>query len=97
MFGIQNIFKLHESTLATKMAVSTPNLSFWIVFNMSPCLKLQIEKATLVELDWALTHLGGGKAKKQTKSSSEDWIVEMDVKGNKEDVCSPRISLLSRS
>ncbi|KAH7924359.1 hypothetical protein BV22DRAFT_517474 [Leucogyrophana mollusca] len=63
LFGVKNIFRLHEDTLATKMA---------------------IEKATILELDWALAHLGG-KSNKQGKSKAEDWVYEADAKGSKED------------
>ncbi|KAH7909981.1 RAD26-like SNF2 family DNA-dependent ATPase [Hygrophoropsis aurantiaca] len=61
LFGVKNIFKLHEDTLATKMA---------------------IEKATILELDWALAHL---QPNKQGKSKAEDWVYEADAKGSKED------------
>ncbi|EGO02844.1 hypothetical protein SERLA73DRAFT_176268 [Serpula lacrymans var. lacrymans S7.3] len=63
LFGIKNIFKLHETNLATKMA---------------------IERASIVELDWALAHLGAGKVKKQ-KPSAEKWVYEADTRGSKEE------------
>ncbi|KAJ8590654.1 hypothetical protein M405DRAFT_766039 [Rhizopogon salebrosus TDB-379] len=63
LFGIKNIFKLHEDTLATKMA---------------------IEKATIMELDWALAHLNS-KSKKPAKAKAEDWVYEADMKGGKEE------------
>ncbi|OAX33766.1 hypothetical protein K503DRAFT_699906 [Rhizopogon vinicolor AM-OR11-026] len=63
LFGIKNIFKLHEDTLATKMA---------------------IEKATIMELDWALAHLNS-KSKKVAKSKAEDWVYEADSKSGKEE------------
>jgi hypothetical protein len=64
LFGIKNIFKLHEDTLATKMA---------------------IEKATIMELDWALAHLSSSKLKKSTKSKVDDWVYEADSKSGKEE------------
>ncbi|KAI5985016.1 RAD26-like SNF2 family DNA-dependent ATPase [Pisolithus albus] len=63
LFGIKNIFKLHEDTLATKVA---------------------IERASIVELDWALAHLHG-KSKRRSKSKADDWVHEADVKGGKEE------------
>ncbi|KIJ61227.1 hypothetical protein HYDPIDRAFT_97032 [Hydnomerulius pinastri MD-312] len=62
LFGIKNIFRLHESTLATKLA---------------------IERASIIELDWALAHLGG-KSKKQSKPK-DDWVHEADQKGGKDE------------
>ncbi|KAG2093025.1 P-loop containing nucleoside triphosphate hydrolase protein [Suillus cothurnatus] len=64
LFGIKNIFKLHEDTLATKMA---------------------IEKATIMELDWALAHLSSSKSKKSAKSKVDDWVYEADSKSGKEE------------
>ncbi|KIK23702.1 hypothetical protein PISMIDRAFT_100044 [Pisolithus microcarpus 441] len=63
LFGIKNIFKLHEDTLATKVA---------------------IERASIVELDWALAHLHG-KSKRRNKLKADDWVQEADVKGGKEE------------
>ncbi|KIN93058.1 hypothetical protein M404DRAFT_171863, partial [Pisolithus tinctorius Marx 270] len=63
LFGIKNIFKLHEDTLATKVA---------------------IERASIVELDWALAHLHG-KNKRRAKLKADDWVHEADVKGGKEE------------
>ncbi|PFH46505.1 hypothetical protein AMATHDRAFT_69676 [Amanita thiersii Skay4041] len=63
LFGIENLFKLHERKLATKMA---------------------IEKASLAELDWALSNMGGAKTRRQGKSS-ESWVADADVKAAKED------------
>lgn len=59
LFGIKNIFKLHEDTLATKMA---------------------IERATMMDLDWALANMDG-KLKKPTKGVSSEWIKEAETKG----------------
>ncbi|KAH7882176.1 P-loop containing nucleoside triphosphate hydrolase protein, partial [Phlebopus sp. FC_14] len=63
LFGIKNIFKLHEDKLATKSA---------------------IEKASIIELDWALAYLGGRS--KKSKSKGDDWVHEADLKGGKEEV-----------
>lgn len=48
---------------------------------------LQIEKANLAELDWALANMDGQRGRKGVKPSNE--LVEADVKaGNsKEEVC----------
>ncbi|KAG8215230.1 RAD26-like SNF2 family DNA-dependent ATPase [Butyriboletus roseoflavus] len=62
LFGAKNIFKLHENTLATKLA---------------------IEKASIIELDWALAHLRG-KSRRQSRTK-EDWVQEVDPKGGKEE------------
>jgi hypothetical protein len=45
----------------------------------------QIEKATIMELDWALAHLNS-KSKKPAKAKAEDWVYEADMKGGKEEV-----------
>lgn len=47
---------------------------------------LQIEKATIMELDWALAHLSSSKSKKLTKSKADDWVHEADSKSGKEEV-----------
>ncbi|KAF8890663.1 P-loop containing nucleoside triphosphate hydrolase protein [Infundibulicybe gibba] len=57
LFGIENIFKLHENKLATKMAVAGLG---------------------------AGKH-GGSRLRKTDKNSGEDWILEADTKGGKED------------
>jgi len=62
LFGAKNIFRLHEDTLATKLA---------------------IEKASIVELDWALAHLGR-KSRRRSKAK-DDWVQEADQKGGKEE------------
>ncbi|KAL0952740.1 hypothetical protein HGRIS_006971 [Hohenbuehelia grisea] len=61
LFGIQNIFRLHEGTLATKMA---------------------IEKASLAELDWALSNLTSTRSKKH---GQEDWLADADSKIGKDE------------
>jgi hypothetical protein len=61
----------------------SPLLHMHLIFQM--IRPSQIEKATLLELDWALANLGGSKAKKQSKNS-EDWVADADAKGSKEDV-----------
>lgn len=43
--------------------------------------ELQIEKATLIDLDWALANMDG-KLKKPTKDVSPEWIKEAEVKGS---------------
>lgn len=63
LFGIKNIFRLHEDTLATKMA---------------------IERANLLELDWALAHLRG-KPKRSSSQKADKWVHDADSKANKED------------
>lgn len=45
----------------------------------------QIERATIMELDWALANLNS-KAKKPAKSKAEDWVHEADSKSGKEEV-----------
>ncbi|KAF8556760.1 hypothetical protein OG21DRAFT_1553783 [Imleria badia] len=62
LFGAKNIFKFHEDTLATKLA---------------------IEKASIIELDWALAHLGG-KSRRRSRAK-DDWVQEADQKGGKEE------------
>jgi hypothetical protein len=47
---------------------------------------LQIEKATIMELDWALAHLSSSKSKKSAKSKVDDWVYEADSKSGKEEV-----------
>ncbi|KAF9228076.1 hypothetical protein BS17DRAFT_318817 [Gyrodon lividus] len=62
LFGAKNIFKLHEDTLATKLA---------------------IERASIIELDWALAHLRG-KSKKRS-NAKDDLVQEADQKSGKEE------------
>ncbi|KAL6308864.1 P-loop containing nucleoside triphosphate hydrolase protein [Sparassis latifolia] len=62
LFGMKNIFKLHEHTSTTKMA---------------------IERASLVDLDWALAHLDAKKKRKSSPSASQ-WVYEAEAKGGKE-------------
>ncbi|KAG9311072.1 P-loop containing nucleoside triphosphate hydrolase protein [Chiua virens] len=62
LFGAKNIFKLHEDTLATKLA---------------------IERASIIELDWALANLGG-KSRQRSKAK-DDFVQEADQKGGKEE------------
>ncbi|KAL4077447.1 P-loop containing nucleoside triphosphate hydrolase protein [Scleroderma citrinum] len=71
LFGIKNIFRLHEDTLATKMA---------------------IERASIIELDWALGHLQGKSGRR--KSKPEDWVHEADLKGGKEEADLRGLSVL---
>ncbi|KAA1466811.1 hypothetical protein DENSPDRAFT_831699 [Dentipellis sp. KUC8613] len=66
LFGLQNIFKLHENTSTTKMA---------------------IERANLINLDWALAHMDAIKSKKPRKKggAAEDWVYEAEAKDTKDD------------
>jgi hypothetical protein len=61
LFGLQNIFKLHKDTLATKMAVGYL-ISPLSLVTQGPVR--QIEEAHLADLDWALANMGGGASKK---------------------------------
>jgi len=63
LFGIKNIFKLHEDTLATKTA---------------------IEKANILELDWAMANMESRSSKKKEKKKDE-LAFEADMKASKED------------
>ncbi|OCH88939.1 hypothetical protein OBBRIDRAFT_779245 [Obba rivulosa] len=64
LFGIKNIFKLHEGTLATKTA---------------------IERANILDLDWALANMGSKAKKASPKSSSEaKWVYEAEASGGNE-------------
>ncbi|KAI0045188.1 hypothetical protein FA95DRAFT_1583483 [Auriscalpium vulgare] len=65
LFGLQNIFKLHEQS-STKMA---------------------IERANLMDLDWALAHMDAITSKKaaQRKSGGDDWIYEAEEQEKSED------------
>ncbi|KAJ3532277.1 hypothetical protein NM688_g7446 [Phlebia brevispora] len=65
LFGIRNIFKLHEDTLATKQA---------------------IERANLLDLDWALANMDA-KASRKPSLEGKQWIYEAEAKGKKEDIC----------
>lgn len=66
LFGLQNIFKLHENSSTTKMA---------------------IERANLINLDWALAHMDTIKSKRvrKKKGTAEEWVYEAEVKDSKED------------
>ncbi|KAI6102851.1 RAD26-like SNF2 family DNA-dependent ATPase [Pisolithus sp. B1] len=46
--------------------------------------KVAIERASIVELDWALAHLHG-KSRRRSRSKADDWVHEADVKGGKEE------------
>jgi len=61
LFGLQNIFKLHKNTLATKMAVGHIISPLYLVTQK---FARQIEEAHLADLDWALANMGGGASKK---------------------------------
>jgi len=64
LFGIKNIFRLHEDTLATKAA---------------------IEKANILELDWAMANMDSKTAKKKEKKKKDELAFEADIKASKED------------
>lgn len=80
LFGIKNIFRLHEDTLSTKTAVSIRDCKYTSEMTTA----FQIERASVSELDWALAHLQGKGGRR--KSKSEDWVHEADLKGGKEEV-----------
>ncbi|OBZ74648.1 DNA excision repair protein ERCC-6-like 2 [Grifola frondosa] len=63
LFGAKNIFKLHENTLATKVA---------------------IEKANIVDLDWALTYMDAKGKRSVPKPAAAKWVYEAEAKGGKE-------------
>ena len=49
---------------------------------------VQIEKANLVDLDWALANM-------EAKSKKKGWVYEAEATGKKEDVC--RLILCDRT
>lgn len=81
LFGIENIFKLHEHTLATKMAVC--NQCEMRVVAAEFCH--QIEKAHLAEFDWALAHMDGKPSDK--KHDDDDLGLDNEAKLRVDDVC----------
>ncbi|KAF8258164.1 P-loop containing nucleoside triphosphate hydrolase protein [Lactarius quietus] len=66
LFGLKNIFTLHENTSSTKIA---------------------IERANIVNLDWALAHMDVARSKKARRKSgpTEDWVYEAEMKDITED------------
>jgi DNA excision repair protein ERCC-6-like 2 len=81
LFGLKNIFTLHEDTWSTKMAVRHPPL--WrIVSRASLTVVPQIEHANIVNLDWALAHMDVVKSKKTRRrtSTTEGWVYEAEIK-----------------
>ena len=87
LFGLENIFKLHEDELATKMTVR--RFVVLVLFHILSCdftFLAQIEKANLAELDWALANMGSERSRKTTDKSATETM-EADTKVNKEDVC----------
>ncbi|KAI0255595.1 P-loop containing nucleoside triphosphate hydrolase protein [Lactifluus subvellereus] len=65
LFGLKNIFALHDDTSSTKMA---------------------IERANIVNLDWALAHVDVVKSKARRKTgTAEDWVYEAEIKDTVED------------
>lgn len=80
LFGQENLFKLHEDTLATKMTVSYIFLHKLKHHFMS---FVQIEKAHLAEFDWALAHMDGlSKGKKNIVRAEETLKAEAKAIGN---------------
>jgi DNA excision repair protein ERCC-6-like 2 len=82
LFGVRNIFKLHEGKLATKQAVS-------LVYpqGKASLTSVKIEKANIAELDWALANLPGGKLSKKASDPGGELAYEADMKGGKDEVC----------
>ena len=87
LFGLKNIFALHENTSSTKMAVRAFFLGTWH-FSWLLMASSQIERANIVNLDWALAHMDVVKAKKARRKSgtTEDWVYEAEMKDIVEDV-----------
>jgi len=101
LFGLQNIFKLHKDTLATKMAVGHIISPLSLVTQE---FARQIEEAHLADLDWALANMGGGASKKdvneihaaEKKTSGQEgvsyFVKEMQLARNR--FCFPRMTLV---
>lgn len=69
LFGIKNIFTLHENTLATKIAVRLCTcmlMAQWLT-------AAQIEKAVISDFNWALANID---AKKKRSGSDSDADAE---------------------
>lgn len=54
---------------------------------------IKIEKANILELDWAMANMDSKATKKKEKKNRDELAFEADMKASKEDVC--RFSLLS--
>lgn len=83
LFGLENIFKLHEDKIATKMAVGGPftMLVHRVVLNGL----IQIEKAHMSELDWALANLKVEKNKKIRVGEKTNALFEAEAKATAKD------------
>lgn len=85
LFGIQNIFKLHEHTLATKMAVCfSPDHEDCLVDTDT---MYQIERAHVSDLDWAFAYMGGKQAsvrRPKGKRVGVHWVYEEEAKTGKD-------------
>ncbi|PPQ95985.1 LOW QUALITY PROTEIN: hypothetical protein CVT26_016201 [Gymnopilus dilepis] len=82
LFGINNIFKLHEDKLATKMALHKISASIREFADFAT----KIEKANLAELDWALANMDAGARKGKKSSKAVNELVEADSKVGKDDI-----------
>jgi hypothetical protein len=47
---------------------------------------MQIEKANILELDWAMANMDSKSSKKKDKKKRDELAVEADTKASKEDV-----------
>jgi hypothetical protein len=48
---------------------------------------MQIEKANILELDWAMANMDSKTSKKKDKKKKDELAFEADIKASKEDVC----------
>lgn len=78
LFGIKNIFKLHEEQLATKMAVRTHHSTL----KGGLLISAQIEQAHVAELNWALENIASKK-----KKGEAGWVYEAEAAKSGIDVC----------
>ncbi|PSS30856.1 hypothetical protein PHLCEN_2v2583 [Hermanssonia centrifuga] len=62
LFGVRNIFRLHEDALATKQT---------------------IERANMLDLDWALANMDAKKGR-HVKTGGAEWVYEAEAKGKKD-------------
>ena len=87
LFGLKNIFALHEDTWSTKIAVRHPWFSVIVKYVIDRS-SWQIESSNIVNFDWALAHMDGVKSKKTRRKSgtAEDWVYETELKEMGEDV-----------
>src|SRR5580698_6084737 len=74
LFGLKNIFTLHEDTWSTKIAVRR---SSWYSMVMKCVVdgSWQIEHSNIVNFDWALAHMDVKSKKMRRKlGTAEDWV-----------------------